>query len=220
MSTKYYKHGDSETYVKVVNGYEEEGFINGIRSHGRDRFTCAICRPITRKAYMEIRDRIVAAQVPPTPPVVDKQKSWDEYFMGMAAYVATRSKDPSTKVGAVITGPDNRIRSTGYNGLPSGVQEIPDRTIDRDTKLLFTAHAEQNSIFSAAKTGVPLAGCTLYVHGLRPCAECAKAIIQSGIVRVVVSDSDMPARWVTSMCSAYTMLEEAGITLIGPRGIL
>ena len=143
----------------------------------------------------------------------DKQRSWDAYFMGMAAYVATRSKDPSTHVGAVVVGPDNRIRSTGYNGFPAGVQELSERYESRGLKLGFSEHAERNACFGAARTGVALEGCTIYVHGLKPCADCARAIIQSGIARVVISDDAMPQRWESSMLMGEQMLDEAGVTV-------
>ena len=86
----------------------------------------------------------------------DKQRSWGEYFMGMAAYVATRSKDPSTHVGAVVVGPDNRIRSTGYNGFPAGVQELSERYERRGLKLGFSEHAERNACFGAARPPIIL----------------------------------------------------------------
>ena len=142
-----------------------------------------------------------------------KRKSWDQYFMGMAKYVATRSKDPSTQVGAVVTGPDHRIRATGYNGFASGVTESPDRTTNRDLKLLYTEHAERNAIYSAARAGVPLDGCTLYVCGLPPCADCARAIIQAGIVAVVTLPGAYPERWRESMTAAAEMLREARVTV-------
>ena len=142
-----------------------------------------------------------------------KQRSWDEYFMGMAQYVGTRSKDPSTKVGAVIVGPDNRVRSTGYNGFPSGVVESSDRTMTRDSRLLYSEHAERNAMYSAAKAGVPTDKCTIYVCGLSPCADCGRAIIQCGIRRVVVSDNTMPLRWGDSMIACGKMFEDAGITV-------
>jgi len=142
-----------------------------------------------------------------------KQHSWDQYFMGMAQYVATRAKDPSTKVGAVIVGPDHRIRSTGYNGLPAGVKEKDERYEIRELKIAFTTHAEANAIYGAARTGVATDGCTIYVYGLSPCSGCAQAIIQAGITRVCVNSLDIPQRWESSMLIAQEMLSEANIEL-------
>ena len=132
--------------------------------------------------------------------------------MAMATLAATRSKDPSTQVGAVIVGPDRGVRSTGYNGFPRKVTESEPRLTDRTLRLLCSAHAEQNAIYGAARTGTPLEGCTMYVKGLFPCAICAGAIIQTGIVRVVVTNkTERPERWAQSMNVAAEMFEEAGV---------
>jgi len=110
---------------------------------------------------------------------------WDDYFMGIAMLSAKRSKDPNTQVGACIVNEDNRIVGIGYNGFPKGCsdEEFPwDRDGEYlDTKYPYTVHAEINAILNSIKA---LQGCTLYV-ALFPCNECAKAIIQSGITKVV-----------------------------------
>lgn len=113
--------------------------------------------------------------------------SWDEYFMGIAMLSAERSKDNSTQVGACIVNEDKKIVSVGYNGMPTGCcdDEMPwEREADSplDTKYPFVCHAELNAILNSNIGN--LGGCTLYVT-LFPCNECAKAIIQSGIKRVV-----------------------------------
>ena len=113
---------------------------------------------------------------------------WDEYFMGLALLSAQRSKDPNTQVGACIVNDDHKIVATGYNGMPSGVkdEEMPwEREGDfLDTKYAYVCHAELNAILNSV---AKLDGCTLYVT-LFPCNECAKAVIQSGIKRVVYAD--------------------------------
>lgn len=105
--------------------------------------------------------------------------------MGIAILSSHRSKDPSTQVGACIVTPDKKIVGVGYNGLPKGCSddEFP---WDRDGKFLdtkypYVCHAELNAILNSIKS---LKGCTIYVD-LFPCNECAKSIIQSGIVEVV-----------------------------------
>ncbi len=113
--------------------------------------------------------------------------SWDEYFMGIALLSAQRSKDNSTQVGACIVNNDNKIISVGYNGMPVGCDDddMPwERSADSslDTKYPFVCHAELNAILNSSMPS--LAGATLYVT-LFPCNECAKAIIQCGIKRVV-----------------------------------
>ncbi len=113
--------------------------------------------------------------------------SWDEYFMGIAMLSAERSKDNNTQVGACIVNRENKIVSVGYNGMPTGCSddEMPwERSAESplDTKYPFVCHAELNAILNCNIGN--LSGCTLYVT-LFPCNECAKAIIQSGIKRVV-----------------------------------
>ena len=116
--------------------------------------------------------------------------SWDDYFMSVALLSAKRSKDPSTQVGACIVNKSNIIESIGYNGLPKGCSddEYPwDNKGDAlSTKYPFVVHAELNAILNSR--GKDLTGCRIYV-GLFPCNECAKAIIQSGITKVIyISD--------------------------------
>ena len=112
--------------------------------------------------------------------------SWDAYFMGLAILSSKRSKDPNTQVGACIVNDENRIVSVGYNGAPNGINDDTDMKWDRDgdfkdTKYAYVCHSELNGILNSK---VDLRGCTLYVT-LFPCNECAKAIIQSGIKRIV-----------------------------------
>ena len=117
--------------------------------------------------------------------------SWDEYFMGIAMLSAERSKDNSTQVGACIVNSDNKIVAVGYNGMPTGCNddEMPwERSAESalDTKYPFVCHAELNAILN--RNSADLKNCTLYVT-LFPCNECAKAIIQSGIKRIVYYDN-------------------------------
>lgn len=110
--------------------------------------------------------------------------NWDEYFMGVSLLAARRSKDPNTQVGACIVSEDNIILSTGYNGFPVGCSD-DDFPWDREgenTKYPYVVHAELNAILNS--NGKSLRGAKIYVD-LFPCNECAKAIIQSGIKRVV-----------------------------------
>lgn len=138
--------------------------------------------------------------------------SWDEYFMGVAMLAGMRSKDPSTQVGACIVSQDNKILSMGYNGFPIGCSddEFPwSRDAEGlDSKYLYSTHSELNAILNYR--GGSLEGATVYVT-LFPCNECAKAIIQSGI-RKVVYDSDKYADTV-SVLASKRMLKAAGVTL-------
>jgi len=143
------------------------------------------------------------------------RKTWDEYFLEMAEHVASRSKDRSTKVGAVIVGPDREVRSTGYNGFPRGVNDDLDDRHERPRKYLFAEHAERNAVYNAARAGIATKGCTLYVHSepepFPPCSDCARAIIQAGIIRVVYRKPDVPDRWKEQCDAAFEMMTEAGV---------
>lgn len=130
---------------------------------------------------------------------------WTARFLEMAELVGGWSKDPSTKVGAVIVRPDRTIASLGYNGFPRGVE---DRYFDREHKLLRTVHAEMNAILSARE---PLGGCTLYVSPLFPCANCAAAIIQSGITTVVARMSAVRPEWQNSFDAAADIFSQSGV---------
>ena len=136
--------------------------------------------------------------------------SWDEYFMGVALLAAKRSKDPNTQVGACIVSGDNIILSTGYNGFPAGCSDddYPWEREGEATKYPYVGHAELNAILNAG--GRSLRGARIYVD-LFPCNECAKAIIQSGIVEVIyLSDKYAQA---DSTLASKRMLASAGISL-------
>ena len=121
---------------------------------------------------------------------INNNISWDDYFMGVAILSSYRSKDPNTKVGACIVNPNTkRVISMGYNGMPNGCsdQDFPwTKTSDNEseTKYPYVVHAELNAILNA-KTSVD--GCYMYVT-LSPCPECTKAIIQSGIKKIIYKD--------------------------------
>lgn len=138
--------------------------------------------------------------------------TWDEYFMGLAHLSAKRSKDPSTQVGAVIVSTEHRVVGIGYNGFPNGCSddEFPwGREGDfGQTKYPFVVHAELNAILNSTQN---LKGCSIYVS-LFPCNECAKAIIQSGIARIVY-ESDKYAE-TDGVKASKRMLAAAGVELV------
>jgi dCMP deaminase len=139
--------------------------------------------------------------------------SWDRYFFDMATFVSTKSKDKSTKVGAVIVGPDNEIRSSGYNGFPRGVDDDVEARHERPLKYTFVTHAELNSLLAACRVGIPTKDCRMYVTHW-PCAECSKAIIQAGIKEVIAPkpSDELYERWKESMDAGLTMFREANVT--------
>ena len=115
----------------------------------------------------------------------DNYIDWDTYFMLIAKISSMRSKDPNTQVGACIVNDNKKIVSCGYNGAPTGFSdEIMPWNREGDfinTKYPYVCHAELNAILNS---NADLRGCTIYVD-LFPCNECAKAIIQCGIKKVV-----------------------------------
>lgn len=143
--------------------------------------------------------------------------SWDEYFMGIAIMSAKRSKDPSTQVGCCIVNEGKRIMTVGYNGMPAGCDD-DEYPWDReggmlDTKYAFVCHAELNAILNNRSGS--LENCTAYVT-LFPCNECAKAIIQSGIKKIIYlsdkyADTD-------STKASKKMLDSAGVEYVEYSG--
>lgn len=158
--------------------------------------------------------------------------NWDLFYISVAQLWSEKSKDRSTGVGAVIVGPDNEQRSAGYNGFPRGVNDIVDARHDRPLKYEYTEHAERNAIYNAVRVGTPVAGCRMYLNWWPlPCPDCARAVIQSGIIEVIgpnrpfvsgtkttltkLIDRKIPAGkpkdWQDSFKSTVVMFQEAGI---------
>lgn len=138
--------------------------------------------------------------------------SWDEYFMGVAVLSSMRSKDPNTQVGACIVSSDKKIIGVGYNGFPTGCSD-DDLPWDRegnwiDTKYPFVCHAELNAILNANNSTL-LHGATLYV-ALFPCNECAKAVIQAGIKKIIYLSDKYADTDATK--ASKRMLKAAGVS--------
>ena len=141
---------------------------------------------------------------------------WDRRFMAVARQGAgwTKDRSPRGGVGCVVVGPYQEIRATGYNGFPRGVDDNVEERHQRPAKYLWPEHAERNAIFNAARTGTALDGCTLYVN-LHPCADCARAIIQTGIKLVVCTAPQLDdAVWGEQFRTAQTMLREAAVDVL------
>jgi dCMP deaminase len=133
-------------------------------------------------------------------------------FYPLAMEVAELSKDPRTKVGAVVIDARGAVRAVGYNGFPRGVEDDPGRYADRDTKLLLVAHAEANAIANAAAVGTPLDGCGLVVTKY-PCHECAKLVINAGIRQIGAPAPGTDSAWLKSNDIARMMFSEAGVAV-------
>lgn len=144
-------------------------------------------------------------------------EKWHLRFMELAELVSTWSKDPSTKTGAVVVGPDREIRATGYNGLVRGVDDNKPERLERPTKYDFFEHAERNAIYNACLTGTPLKGCVLYATHA-PCTDCCRAIIQAGIKMVVTHRVEprpdiKDATWRDKLGFSEQMFKEAGVEI-------
>ena len=144
--------------------------------------------------------------------------NWDQYFVSMAYLVAMKSKDRSTKIGAVIVGPDHEIRSTGYNGMPRGANDNADERHERPLKYALTEHGERNAIFNAARMGISVVNCTMYTLDF-PCVDCARAIIQSGIRKLVyhaefAKENKSRPQWEESWKNADMLLRESGVEVV------
>jgi len=139
--------------------------------------------------------------------------SFDQYFMTMAYLASMRSKDLSTHIGAVIVGTDNEVISLGYNSFPRGIVDTVDERQNRPEKYFWMEHAERNAIYNAK---CDLRGYKLYTQGI-PCADCCRAIIQTGIKEVIVhTEWERDAwneKWEESANRSKQMFDEAGVSL-------
>lgn len=138
-------------------------------------------------------------------------EKWDLRFLEMAKLVASWSKDPSTKCGAVITR-GKQIVSSGFNGFPQGVDDTLERLHNRELKYAMVLHAEVNALNFAFQD---LSGCSIYVYPMPPCSRCAAQIIQRGITRVVAvrPTKEMYERWGNDIKIANQMYSESGVDL-------
>lgn len=145
--------------------------------------------------------------------MANKTEKWDKWFLGLAEYVSTASKDPSTKVGAVVVDQLNRVVSVGYNGFPRGVDDAAERYADRDLKNKLIVHAEINAMVFAQRN---LSGCTLYTWPFGCCSRCAAQVIQHGIRRVVspVIPDGIKERWGDDVALAAMSFSEAGVKVV------
>ena len=138
---------------------------------------------------------------------------WNLRYIRLAQHVSEWSKDPSTRVGAVIVGKKRSNIALGYNGFPRGIMDHPDRLMDRGMKYTLTQHAERNALDNA---GFDVEGGRLIVTA-HPCADCAKSIIQRGIKCVVCPPSPEPdpeRPWTASCQIALQLFREACVDLV------
>lgn len=144
---------------------------------------------------------------------MDTGLKWKGRFMALCDNIAAWSEDRDFQVGAIVVGPAHEIRTTGYNGLPRGVKTDDESRFDRKSgeKFFWFEHAERNAIYNAARMGTALDGCTIYVNRF-PCADCARAIIQSGIAKVCAPPRpEFDGALDYSFKVSETLLAEAGV---------
>ena len=115
---------------------------------------------------------------------MDREKRFDRSYLEMAAVWAKNSYCTRRQVGAILV-KDRMVISDGYNGTPSGFENVCED--DNGVTKPYVLHAEANAITKVAKSSNSSLGATLYITD-SPCLECAKLIIQAGIVRVVYSN--------------------------------
>ena len=146
--------------------------------------------------------------------------NWEQYFTNIAKTVAQKSKDRSTIVGAVVVDEHNQILATGYNGFPRGIDDDNPSYHERPLKYKITEHAERNAIYQAARNRGGLNGATLFL-GHNPaegiCSDCARAIIQSGIKKVVGTSNKFAGKgeeWEHDCRVAHHLLIEANVELV------
>jgi len=143
--------------------------------------------------------------------------NWDEYFINLCIQVSRKSKDRSTRLGAVIVGNHNEILSTGYNGFPRGVDDNNEAYHERPIKYLVTEHAERNAIYNAARHGIRLDGSRMYLPFYpNPCSRCARGVIQSGIKEIIGTQIKFTGKgkdWEEDLALAEKLLDEAGVKM-------
>ena len=136
---------------------------------------------------------------------------WVEYFRTLAHTVKLKSKDVNTQIGAVIVGKDKEIVSTGYNSFPRGINDNISSRQERPEKYFWFEHGERNAIYNAARIGVSTKGTTMYLSCGVPCADCARGIINAGIVRIFCEKGGGGAKGFESSERSWEMLDEAGV---------
>lgn len=150
-----------------------------------------------------------------------RYNDWDLWYLGMAKYVSTKSRDPSTQTGAIIVRPNKSVASVGFNGFPQGMSDDPALYANRDEKYSRIVHCEMNALmFSVDACHY---GYTLYTHPFMSCDRCFVHMIQAGITRFVAPEAteDQLTRWGAAFDRVRGYAQEAQVELIEvPRHLL
>ena len=141
-----------------------------------------------------------------------RRLKWHDRYLELAQQIASWSKDPSSKIGAIAVGSKGQVLAQGYNGFPRGIEDREIRFENKELKYRYVVHAEMNLIYNASYNGVSLDGSTVYVTGLPVCSECAKGLIQVGVQQVIMpTQENTPDKWVQSFKLSKELFEEAGV---------
>jgi dCMP deaminase len=145
---------------------------------------------------------------------VDKQYKWDLFYLGLCRYISTASKDPSTKVGAVITRPDFSVASVGFNGFPQKMPDRPEWLENREEKYSRVVHGEINAVSFCRDQS--LQGYTLYTTPFMPCDRCFVQMVQKGITRFVApkATAEQLTRWGTAFEKVRQYAGECNVELV------
>jgi dCMP deaminase len=139
-----------------------------------------------------------------------RQEKWDKRYLKLCKEISTWSKDPSTKVGSVITD-GTRFVSLGFNGMPEKIPDLELLLNVRELKLKHIIHAEVNAICFSNRAS--LDGCTIYTYPFLPCCQCSPQIIQRGISRVV-SQVCVEKRWEGNLKESKHFMNMAGLEVV------
>lgn len=142
------------------------------------------------------------------------QQEWDKFYIGLSKYISTKSKDPSTKVGAVIVRPDFSVASVGFNGFPQKMPDLPEWYTNRDEKYSRVVHGEINALTFCKDES--LRGYTLYTTPFMPCDRCFVQMVQAGITRFVAptATADQLVRWGAAFDRVRQYAKECNVELI------
>jgi dCMP deaminase len=143
--------------------------------------------------------------------------NWEEYFLNIAENVKLKSKDQSTKIGAIIVGEDNEVLSTGYNSFPRNAEDNLKERQERPEKYFWMVHAELNAILNAARVGTRLKGSTIYITSGLPCIDCAKSIVNAGIKTIYckrICTTKNKEKWEESQKRSLQLFGECKIEVI------